>query len=94
MPDITIHDVPQVELDALDSRGARHGRSREGELRQLIHEAASEELLVTELERASEAVERLKAVEKAAEREVGPAVGTASPPRRRYRHQPTPRSAK
>ena len=81
MPDVTIHDVPQEELAALESRAARHGRSTEAELMHLIHEAAGEERLVTELERATKAVEaRLSAVP------------TKEPPRRRYRSvEPTPR---
>jgi plasmid stability protein len=79
MPDITIRDVPQEELEALESRAARHGRSAELELIHLIHEAAGEERLVTELERATKAVEaRLAASAPAA-------------PRRRYRTvEPTP----
>jgi plasmid stability protein len=82
MPDITIHDVPQAELDAISSRAARHGRSAEAELMHLIHEAAGEEMLVTELERATKAVEaKLSSVAK-----------TDAPPRRRYRSvEPTPR---
>ncbi|HEX6308405.1 MAG TPA: hypothetical protein VFZ69_09475 [Longimicrobiales bacterium] len=80
MADITIHDVPQEELSALESRATRHGRSTEAELMHLIHEAASEERLVTELERATKAVE---------ERLVTPA---RAAPRRRYRTvEPTPR---
>ena len=80
MPDLTIRDVPQAELDALESRAARHGRSTEAELMHLIHEAAGEERLVTELERATKAVEaRLSTT-------------TTGPPRRRYRSvPPTPR---
>ncbi|HEX6134640.1 MAG TPA: hypothetical protein VFZ24_11785 [Longimicrobiales bacterium] len=80
MAEITIHDVPQEELSALESRAARHGRSTEAELMHLIHEAASEERLVTELERATKAVEA---------RLSSPARTT---PRRRYRAiEPTPR---
>lgn len=80
MPDVTIRDVPQPELDALESRAVRHGRSTEAELMHLIHEAAGEERLVIELERATRAVEaRLSTVSPGA-------------PRRRYRSaQPTPR---
>ena len=79
MPDLTIHDVPQAELDALESRAARHGRSTEAELMHLIHEAAGEERLVTELERATKAVEARLAT-------------TTTAPRRRYRSvPPTPR---
>jgi plasmid stability protein len=85
MPDITIHNVPQEELDAIQSRAARHGRSAEAEVMHLIHEAAGEERLVTELERATKAVEdRLSSV---------PAADAA--PRRRYRSVgPTPRRGK
>lgn len=81
MPDITIRDIPQEELDALESRAARHGRTTEAELMHLIHEAAGEERLVTELERATKAVEaKLSSAE------------TNAAPRRRYRPvQPTPR---
>lgn len=80
MPDITIHDVPQAELDAIESRAARHGRSAEAELMHLIHEAAGEEMLVTELERATKAVEEKLS-----------SVATDAPPRRRYRTvEPTP----
>ncbi|MGH7447703.1 MAG: FitA-like ribbon-helix-helix domain-containing protein, partial [Longimicrobiales bacterium] len=81
MPDITVHDVPQQELDAIESRAARHGRSTEAELMHLIHEAAGEERLVTELERATKAVEATLSRPTA-----------AAPPRRRYRAvEPTPR---
>jgi plasmid stability protein len=82
MPDITIHDVPQEELDAIASRAERHGRSAEAEVMHLIHEAAGEERLVTELQRATKAVEaKLSAVSTA-----------ESAPRRRYRTvEPTPR---
>lgn len=85
MPDLTIRDIPQAELDALTERGARHGRSLEDEARHLLHEAAAEQLLVTELERASEAV--------AARLETMPATSTGARPsgRRRYRYEPTPR---
>jgi plasmid stability protein len=85
MPDITIHEVPQEELDAIESRAARHGRSAEAEVMHLIHEAAGEERLVTELERATKAVEdRLSSV-----------APPAAAPRRRYRSvAPTPRRGK
>lgn len=81
MPDITIRDVPQEEVEALESRATRHGRSMEAELMHLIHEAAGEERLVTELERATKAVQaKLSSAE------------TNTAPRRRYRSvQPTPR---
>jgi plasmid stability protein len=82
MPDITIHDVPQDELAALELRAARHGRSAEAEVMHLIHEAAGEERLVTELERATKAVEARLASTRTAD----------AAPRRRYRTvEPTPR---
>jgi plasmid stability protein len=85
MPDLTIHDVPQTELDALASRGARHGRSAEEEARHMIHEAAAEELLLAELERATRAVEEKQ---KQVTQPAGPAAGA---PRGRYRRvEPTP----
>lgn len=85
MPDLTIRDIPQAELDALMERGERHGRSLEEEARHLLHEAAAEQLLVTELERAAEAV--------AARLDTMPAASTAARAsgRRRYRYEPTPR---
>ena len=82
MPDVTIHDVPQEEIAALESRAARHGRSTEAELMHLIHEAAGEERLVTELERATKAVEA----------KLASAATVDAAPRRRYRTvEPTPR---
>jgi plasmid stability protein len=82
MPDVTIHDVPQDELAAIESRAARHGRSAEAELMHLIHEAAGEERLVTELERATKAVEA----------KLASAATLDAAPRRRYRAvEPTPR---
>lgn len=83
MPDVTIHNVPQEELAALEARAARHGRSTEAELMHLIHDAAGEERLVTELERATKAVEAKLA---------SAATVDTAPPRRRYRTvEPTPR---
>jgi plasmid stability protein len=82
MPDLTIRDVPQDELDALASRGARHGRSTEEEVHHLLHDAAAEERLVTELEQAAQAaVTRFDAV---------PAVSAPHGARKRYRYEPTP----
>ncbi|HSJ08130.1 MAG TPA: hypothetical protein VK936_15600 [Longimicrobiales bacterium] len=86
MPDLTIRGIPQVELDALATRAAKHGRTEEEEVRHLIHEAAAEEMLLRQLEEATRAVEaRLRSVD--------PAAGPAKPaPRRRYqRKEPTPR---
>lgn len=86
MPEITIRDVPQEELTAFEARAVRHGRTSEEELRHMLHEAATEELLMEQLERASAAVE---ATLKKTERGESPA---APAPRRRYRSvEPTPR---
>jgi plasmid stability protein len=85
MPDITIREIPQPEYDALSARAERHGRSVEDEARHLLHEAAAEQMLLSELQRATQAVDaRLKAT---------PAAATARPPggRRRVRYEPTPR---
>ncbi|HSJ09193.1 MAG TPA: hypothetical protein VK928_04745 [Longimicrobiales bacterium] len=85
MPDITLHDVPREELDALEARGRRHGRTGAEELRHMLHEAASEELIVEQLERATAAVQ---ATRQTAER----AEAVVAAPRRRYRTvEPTPR---
>jgi plasmid stability protein len=86
MPEFVIREVPAADLEALASRAARHGRTAEEEARQLIHDAANEELLVSRLERATRAID---AQLRSAERLAG------SPPpakRRRYRSvEPTPR---
>jgi plasmid stability protein len=108
MPDITIRDIPDLELDALQQRAERHGRSLEDEARHLLHEAAAEQLLVMDLERATAAVEaRLRAAHAPATvtgRAAGAAGGApASQPsvtdarprasrRRRVRYEPTPGS--
>jgi plasmid stability protein len=85
MPDLTLHDIPQEELDALGRRGARHGRSCEEEALHLIHDAAAEELLLSELERATRAVEeRLRATSPAA-------LGAPAAAKRYRRVEPTPR---
>lgn len=83
--DLVIHDLPEQEVSALAARGRRHGRTAEEEARQLIHEAATEELLLGQLDAATRAVEaRLRTAEQA--------LGTAAPTRRRYRRvEPTPR---
>ncbi len=91
MGDIVVREVPDAELEALEERGRRHGRSREAELRQMIHDAAREERALMDLARATEAIDaRLDTVERALPE--GP-----SPHRRRYGRskpiQPTPRSA-
>ncbi|CAN5658118.1 hypothetical protein BH23GEM9_BH23GEM9_23680 [soil metagenome] len=83
MPDLTIHDVPQEEIDALTARAARHGRTAEEEARHLVHEAAAEEMLVADLEAATRAAES-----KLSRAAVPAATGPAQ--RRRYRYEPTP----
>jgi plasmid stability protein len=81
MPDVTVRDVPQEDLDAVAARAKRHGRDCEEEIRQLIHDAACEQLLVSRLEEAARAVEQLSG-------RGGAATGRT---RRRYsRVDPTP----
>jgi plasmid stability protein len=85
MPDLTIHAVPQEDLDALDARATRHGRSTESEALHLIHEAAAAERLVQQLERAQRAEDVIRRSEQRA--------GTRGPAttRTRYRTvEPTP----
>jgi plasmid stability protein len=55
MPDLTIQDIPGEEYSALEARAARHGRTVEEEARHLLHEAAAEQMLVTQLERVTQA---------------------------------------
>jgi plasmid stability protein len=86
MPDISIRNVPQSEYEALGERAERHGRSLEEEVRHVLHEAAAEQLLLTELKRATAAADRtLKAA--------GPGVSGGRRPvgRRGVRYEPTPR---
>jgi plasmid stability protein len=61
MADLTIHDLDDATLEALDARARRTGRSMEEVARDLIQTAAREERLVNELERAARAVERAHA---------------------------------
>ena len=89
MPDISIQDVPQEELEALKSRATRHGRTLDAELRHIVHEAAGEEMLVLELERANRAAEETL---KAAKRTPSQTPASMSTPRKRSRvFEPTPR---
>lgn len=89
MPDIRIDDVPQEELEALKSRAARHARTLDAELRHIMHEAAGEELLVLELERATRAAEQTL---EAAKRAAPPPPASVTAPRKRSRVvEPTPR---
>jgi plasmid stability protein len=86
MAELIIRDVPAEEIGALERRAARRGRTLEAEARHLLHEAAREELMLAELDRATAAVESRIGAK--------PESGTArSAPRRRYRSvEPTPRS--
>jgi plasmid stability protein len=84
MPDLTIRDLPREELDALARRARRHGRSAEDEARHLLHEAAAEEMLVEDLERATRAADATLAA-------VRDAPTPATSARRRTRYEPTPR---
>lgn len=84
MPDLVIRDVPQAELEALTVRAERHGRVLEEEARHVLHEAAAEQMLLMELERATREVDA----------KLGSAVKPrrpASGPRRRVKYEPTPR---
>jgi plasmid stability protein len=85
MPDLTIHAIPQEDLDALGARANRHGRSTESETLHLIHEAAAAERLVQQLERAQRAEDAIRRSEQH-KRSRGPAAA-----RPRYRTvEPTP----
>jgi plasmid stability protein len=91
MPDLILHDVPEEELAALEARGARHGRSVEAEAKHLLHEAAAEERLLADLERAAQAVDALRDTAAASKAAVPRSAATpASRPRYR-RFEPTPR---
>jgi plasmid stability protein len=83
MPDVTIPDVPEEDLDAVTARARRHGRTCEEEIRQLIHDAACEQLLVSRLEEAARAVEQLSGG--------GQDVRTGRTRRRYGRVDPTPK---
>jgi plasmid stability protein len=90
MPELTLDDIPQQELDALTARAERHGRTLEEEARHVLHEAAAEQLLVMELERVTEAAdERLERT--TAARPASSQARGASRPRRRVKYEPTPR---
>jgi plasmid stability protein len=92
MPDLILHDVPEEELEALEARGARHGRSVEAEAKHLLHEAAAEERLLADLERATQAVDAKLRDTAAASQAAVPRAAAAPAPRPRYRRfEPTPR---
>jgi plasmid stability protein len=82
---LVLHDIPDADLEGLDARAARHGRTREAEARQLIHEAAREELLLRRLEDAAGAVQNSL-------RSTGEILARRGRPGRRYTSvEPTPR---
>jgi plasmid stability protein len=61
MAELKITGIPEAELSALAARAARHGRTVEAEALHLLHEAAAEQMLVVELERATRAAETAQA---------------------------------
>ncbi|MBI4538353.1 MAG: ribbon-helix-helix protein, CopG family [Gemmatimonadetes bacterium] len=61
MAQIVVRGIPDEELDVLDARARRQGRSREEEVRRLIAAAVDEERAWSAfLERASELRKRLR----------------------------------
>jgi plasmid stability protein len=87
MPDLVIRDVPKPDLDALLARAERHGRSLEQETLHLLHEAAAEQMLLMELERATHASRR---IDEQREHIPLPKQRPARGPRRRVKYEPTP----
>lgn len=72
MQDIVLRGIPDEELEALDARARRRGRTRELELRHMIHDAAREERALGLLERATDVLEeRLERVAPELERHGG-----------------------
>ncbi|MGH7477254.1 MAG: FitA-like ribbon-helix-helix domain-containing protein [Longimicrobiales bacterium] len=62
MGQILVRGIPDEEVEVLDARARRHGRSREEEVRRLIAAAVEDERAWDSfLERASELRERLRA---------------------------------
>jgi plasmid stability protein len=88
MAELKVTGIPEEEFSALALRAARHGRTVEEEARHLLHEAAAEQMLVAELERATRATEAVQAKLNS----VQPArpMGAAAR-RQRKRTEPTPR---
>jgi plasmid stability protein len=87
MAELKVTGIPEEELSALTVRAARHGRTVEEEARHLLHEAAAEQMLVAELERATRATEAVQARLSS----VPPArPGSAATRRQRQRQEPTP----
>jgi plasmid stability protein len=92
MPDLILRDLPEGELAALEARGARYGRTLEAEAKQLLHEAAAEERLLADLERATQAVEAKLRNTAATSGAVVTRDAAVSAPRSRHRRfEPTPR---
>jgi plasmid stability protein len=84
MPDLTIHDIPDETFGALTAHAARRGRTVEAAVSELIHQAASKELLMQGVETISRATESVDAI-------VGgrsEPKGTPAQTRRRYRTVP------
>jgi plasmid stability protein len=86
MAELKVTGIPDEEFSALALRAARHGRTVEEEARHLLHEAAAEQMLVAELERATRATEAVQA-----KLSVQPARHSGAATRRqRQRKEPTP----
>jgi plasmid stability protein len=87
MAELKVTGIPEGELSALSVRAARHGRTVEEEVRHLLHEAAAEQMLVVELERATRATEAVQAKLSS----VQPSLhGSPATRRQRQRKEPTP----
>jgi plasmid stability protein len=87
MAELKVTGIPDEEFSALTVRAARHGRTVEEEARHLLHEAAAEQMLVAELERATRATEAVQAKLSS----VQPSRhGSAATRRQRQRKEPTP----
>lgn len=82
MNELVVRGIPGEDFEALEARAQRHGHTCEDEVRQLIHRAAQEEQLVTQLDRATARVQaQLRRVEPLMRR---PARSHS------HRHKPTP----
>jgi plasmid stability protein len=87
MAELKVTGIPDEEFSALTARAVRHGRTVEEEARHLLHEAAAEQMLVAELERATRATEAVQAKLSS----VQPSRhGSTATRRQRQRKEPTP----
>jgi plasmid stability protein len=86
MAELKVTGIPDEEFSALTVRATRHGRTVEEEARHLLHEAAAEQMLVAELERATRATEAVQAKLSS----VQPSRLGSAATRRRQRKEPTP----